>query len=142
MENREGFFPASNGFQYKMNDLVDVFVGTGPNIRDPKTIPLRGRFKGVRNECGMERFLVRALVGSQRGKCPSYPPESCFKVKAFGCDLYGECKTLTLPTLTLPTTNTYTTNNTNTTHTNTTNTNTTNTNATNTNTTNYQHLHY
>ena len=90
--NREGFLPASNGFQYKLNDLVDVFVGTGPNIRGPKTIPLRGRFKGVRNECGMERFLVRPLVGSQRGKCPSYPPESCFKVKAFGCDLYGEGK--------------------------------------------------
>jgi hypothetical protein len=51
--NREGVFSASNGFQYKLNDLVDMFVGTGPNIRGPKTIPLRARFKGVRDESGL-----------------------------------------------------------------------------------------
>jgi hypothetical protein len=75
--NKEGFLAFSNGFQYQLNDLVDVFVGTCPNIRGPKTIPLRGGFKGVRVEGGVERFLVRPLVGSQRGRCPTYPPESC-----------------------------------------------------------------
>ena len=38
----------ANGYQYKLNDLVDVFVGTGANIRGTKTIPVRGRFKGAR----------------------------------------------------------------------------------------------
>jgi hypothetical protein len=92
MGNKEGFLAFSNGFQYQLDDLVDVFVGTGPNIRGSKTIPLRGRFKGVRVEGGVERFLVRPLVGSQHGRCPSYPPEFCWKVKAFGMDQYGESK--------------------------------------------------
>jgi hypothetical protein len=89
---RQGFLAVSNGFRYSFNDLVDVFVGTGGNIRGPKTQPVRGRFKGVRIEGGVERFLVRPFVGSQRGKCPSYPPESCMKLKAFGSDMYGESK--------------------------------------------------
>ena len=88
----QGFLAVSNGFRYSFNDLVDVFVGTSANIRGPKTQPLRGRFKGVRIEGGVERFLVRPFVGSQRGKCPSYPPESCMKLKAFGSDMYGESK--------------------------------------------------
>jgi hypothetical protein len=25
-----------NGYRFKLNDLVDVFVGTGPNIRDKR----------------------------------------------------------------------------------------------------------
>ena len=87
-----GFFGVSNGFQFKLNDLVDVFVGTGPNIRGKKTIPVRGRFKGVRVVGGKEMFMVRPIVGSQHGRCPVYPPESCIKLKAAGSDLYGESK--------------------------------------------------
>ncbi len=94
MGNKEGFLASSNGFHYQLNDLVDFFVGTGPNIRGPKTIPQRGRFKGVWVEGGVERFLVRPFVSSQHGRCPSYPPEFCWKVKAFGMgmDQYGESK--------------------------------------------------
>ncbi len=77
----------ANGYQYKLNDLVDVFVGTGANIRGKKTIPVRKRFKGVRVVGEKEMFLVRPLVGSQRGPCPAYPPESCMKLKAPGSDL-------------------------------------------------------
>ncbi len=62
----------SNGCPFQLGDLVDVFVGTGHHIRGPKTIPIRGRFKGVRIEEGVERYMVRAFAGSQRGKCPSY----------------------------------------------------------------------
>ena len=86
------FLAVANGYQYKLNDFVDVFVGTGANIRGKKTIPVRGRFKGVRVEGGVERYLVRPFVGSQRGRCPSYPPEFCWKVKAFGMDQYGASK--------------------------------------------------
>jgi hypothetical protein len=78
-----------NGYRFQLNDLVDVFVGTGPNIRGTKTIPIRGRFKGVRVVGGREMFLVRPLIGSQRGPCPAYPPESCIKLKAFGSDVHG-----------------------------------------------------
>jgi hypothetical protein len=77
----QSFLSVSNGFRFAINDLVDVFVGTGANIRGPKTQPVRGRFKGMRIESGLERFMVRPIIGSQRGKCPSYPPESYLKVK-------------------------------------------------------------
>jgi hypothetical protein len=84
------FLAVGNGYQYKLNDLVDVFVGTGANIRrGKKTIPVRGRFKGVRVVGGKEMFLVRPLVGSQHGPCPAYPLKSCVKLKAPGSDLYG-----------------------------------------------------
>jgi hypothetical protein len=86
------FLAVGNGYQYKLNDLVDVFVGTGANIRGTKTIPVRGRFKGVRVVGGKETFLVRPIVGSQHGPCPAYPMESCVKLKAPGSDLYGESK--------------------------------------------------
>ena len=79
-----------NGDQYKLNDLVDVFVGTAANIRGKKTIPVRGRFKGVRVVGGKEMILVRPFVGSQHGPCPAYPPESCMRLKAPGSDMYGE----------------------------------------------------
>ena len=83
------FLAVSNGFRFQLNDLVDVFVGTAPNIRGTKTIPIRGRFKGVRVVGGSEMFLVRPLIGSQRGPCPAYPPESCIKLKALGSDVHG-----------------------------------------------------
>jgi hypothetical protein len=83
------FLAVSNGYRYELNDLVDVFVGTRPNIRGTKTIPIRGRFKGVRVVGGSEMFLVRPLIGSQRGPCPAYPPESCMKLKALGSDVHG-----------------------------------------------------
>ena len=80
----------SNGCPFQLGDLVDVFVGTGHHIRGPKTITIRGRFKGVRLEVGVERYMVRPFVGSQRGKCPSFPPESCLKLKGIGSEMYGE----------------------------------------------------
>ncbi len=86
----EGFLAVGNGSLYKLNDLVDVFVGTGANIRGKKTIPVRGRFKGVRVVGGLEMFLVRPLVGSQRGPCPAYPPEACKRLKAPDLNMYGE----------------------------------------------------
>ena len=84
------FLAEGNGYQYKLNDLVDVFVGTGANIRGTKTIPVRGRFKGVRVVGGKKMFLVRPFVGSQHGPCPAFPPESCLKLKAIGSEMYGD----------------------------------------------------
>ncbi len=46
-------------------------------------------FKGVRVDGGSDMFLVRPLIGSQRGPCPAYTPESCMKLKAFGSDVHG-----------------------------------------------------
>jgi hypothetical protein len=89
-EGDQGYLAVGNGSRYKLNDLVDVFVGTGANIRGKKTIPVRGRFKGVRVVGGDEMLLVRPLVGSQRGPCPAYPLEACVKLRAPGSDAYGE----------------------------------------------------
>ncbi len=90
----QGCLAVSNGFRFVLNDIlvVDVFVGTAANIRGPKTMPVRGRFKGVRVEGGKEVFLVRPIVSSQRGRCPAYTPESCFKLKANGSDVYEESR--------------------------------------------------
>ena len=87
----QSFLAVSNGYRFQLNDLVDVFVGTAPNIRGTKTIPIRGRFKGVRVVGGSEMFLVRPFIGSQRGPCPAFPPESCIKLKALGSDVHGVC---------------------------------------------------
>jgi hypothetical protein len=94
LESSQGFLASFNGVAYQFNDLVDVFVGTGKGVTGNKAFPIKGRFKGVRVEKGEERFLVRPIVGSQKGRCPSFPPESCLKVKAFGSDVYGERKPL------------------------------------------------
>ena len=83
-----------NGVGFQFNDLVDVFVGTGKGVKGSKAFPIKGRFKGVRVEKGEERFLCRPIVASQKGRCPSFPRESCLKVKAFGSDVYGERKPL------------------------------------------------
>ena len=90
MGGEDVLLAVSNGCPFKLGDLVDVFVGTRHHIRGPKTIPIRGRFKGVRIEVGVERYMVRPFVGSQRGKCPSFPPESCLKLNAPGLDMYGD----------------------------------------------------
>ena len=91
-ERSKCFLAMCNGVGFQMNDLVDVFVGTGKGVTGNKAFPTKARFKGVRVEKGEERFLCRPIVGSQKGRCPSFPPESCLKVKAFGSDVYGERK--------------------------------------------------
>ena len=40
------FLAVSNGFRFQLNDLVDVFVGTAPNIRGTKQYQLGGGLKG------------------------------------------------------------------------------------------------
>ncbi len=95
------FWAIFNGVGFQLNDLVDVFVGTGKGVTGNKAFPIKGRFKGVRRvERGEERSLCRPIVGSQKGRCPSFPPESCLKVKAFGSDVYGERKPLFFSKLT------------------------------------------
>ena len=94
VEERTEVLVMFNGIGFKLNDLVDVFVGTGKGVRGNKAFPIKGRFKGVRVEKGEERFMCRPIVGSQKGRCPSFPRESCLKVKAFGSDVYGERKPL------------------------------------------------
>jgi hypothetical protein len=91
-ERSKCFLAMCNGVGFQMNDLVDVFVGTGKGVTGNKAFPTKARFKGVRVEKGEERFLCRPIVGSQKGRCPSFPPESCLKMKAFGSDVYGERK--------------------------------------------------
>ncbi len=88
-EESRGLLAKVNGYRFQLNDLVDVFAGTGPNITGTKTIPIKGMFKGVRVVGGSEMFLVRPLIGSQHGPCPAYPPESCIKLKALGSDVHG-----------------------------------------------------
>ncbi len=91
-ERSKCFLAMCKGVGFQMNNLVDVFVGTGEGVRGNKVFPTKARFIGVRVEKGEERFLCRPIVGSQKGGCPSFPPESCLKVKTFGSDVYCECK--------------------------------------------------
>ncbi len=73
MEGREGvegktlFLAMCNGVGFKLNNLVDVFVGTGKGVRGNKSYPIKGRFKGLRVEKGEERFCVVRLLEARKG---------------------------------------------------------------------------
>ena len=78
-----------NGQKFRINDLVDVIVGTGPGVRGLKAESLKARFKGVVETVRGPEFLCRPLVGSSRGPCPQYPRHSVFKISAFGACVLG-----------------------------------------------------
>jgi hypothetical protein len=87
------FLAEYNGQKFKLNDLVDVIVGTGHGVVGKKCEPLKAKFKGVvETERGPE-FLCRPLVGSSRGPCPQYPRHSVFKLCAFGACVLGSRET-------------------------------------------------
>ena len=69
MEGRGGeeFLAIFNGVGFRLNDLVDVFVGTGKGVKGSKAFPIKGRFKGVRVEKGEERFLCRPMSEARKG---------------------------------------------------------------------------
>ncbi len=58
----EGVLAQCNGMKFKLNDLVDVIVGTGLGVRGNKTEPFKGQFKGVVETVRGEEFLVKPLV--------------------------------------------------------------------------------
>jgi len=85
----DGVLAVCNGMKFKVNDLVDVIVGTGAGVRANKTEPFKGQFKGVvETERGIE-FLVRPLVGSGKGRCLQIPQHSVFRIQAFGTCVLG-----------------------------------------------------
>ena len=85
----DGVLAVCNGMKFKVNDLVDVIVGTGAGVRANKTEPFKGQFKGVVDtERGIE-FLVRPLVGSGKGRCLQIPQHSVFRIQAFGTCVLG-----------------------------------------------------
>ncbi len=66
-EGSKCFLAMCNGVGFQMNDLVDVFVGTGEGVRGNKAFPIKGRFKGVRAEKGEERFCAVLLWVPRKG---------------------------------------------------------------------------
>ena len=82
-----------NGQKFKLNDLVDVIMGTGHGVPGIKTDPLKARFKGVVETVRGLEFLCRPLVGSSRGPCPQYPRHSVFRITAFGACVLGSRET-------------------------------------------------
>ena len=85
----DGVLAIYNGMKFRMNDLVDVIVGTMQGVRGNKAEPIKARFKGVVDTVRGVEFLCRPLVGSGRGRCPEYPRHSVFKVTAFGACVLG-----------------------------------------------------
>jgi hypothetical protein len=79
----EGVLAVFNGKKFKLNDLIDVIVGTGFGFRGNKTEPFKGHFKGVvETERGVE-FLVKPLV-SGNGRSLQIPRHCVYKINAFG----------------------------------------------------------
>ena len=72
-----------NGQKFKLNDLVDVIMGTRHGVPGIKTEPLKARFKGVVDTVRGVEYLCRPLVGSSRGPCQQYPRHSVFRITAF-----------------------------------------------------------
>ena len=87
------FLAKYNGQKFKLNDLVDVIMGTGHGVPGIKTEPLKARFKGVVDTVRGVEFLCRPLVGSSRGPCPQYPRHSVFRITAFGACVLGSRET-------------------------------------------------
>jgi hypothetical protein len=85
----DGVLAVYNGMKFKMNDLVDVIVGTMHGVRGSKAEPIKARFKGVVETVRGVEFLCRPLVGSGRGRCPEFPRHSVYKVSAFGVCVLG-----------------------------------------------------
>ncbi len=84
----EGVLAVFNGIKFKLNDLVDVIVGTGLGVRGNKTEPFKGHFKGVvETERGVE-FLVKPLV-SGNGRSLHIPRHCVYKINAFGTCVLG-----------------------------------------------------
>ena len=84
----EGVLAVFNGIKFKLNDLVDVIVGTGLGVRGNKTEPFKGHFKGVvETKRGVE-FLVKPLV-SGNGRSLHIPRHCVYKINAFGTCVLG-----------------------------------------------------
>ncbi len=85
----EGVLAVLSGMmKFKMNDLVDVIVGTGLGVRGNKTEPFKGHFKGVVKTVRGVEFLVKPLV-SGNGRSLQIPRHSVFKISAFGTCVLG-----------------------------------------------------
>ena len=85
----EGVVAAFNGMKFKLNDLVDVIVGTGIGIPGNKTEPFKGVFKGVVGTERGDEFLVKPLV-SGNGRSLQIPRSCVFKINAFGTCVLGK----------------------------------------------------
>jgi hypothetical protein len=84
----EGVLAVFNGKKFKLNDLVDVIVGTGLGVRGNKTEPFKGHFKGVVETERGEEFLVKPLV-SGNGRSLHIPRHCVYKINAFGTCVLG-----------------------------------------------------
>ena len=84
----DGVLALYNGMKFKLNDLVDVIVGTGLGVRGNKTEPFKGHFKGVVETVRGVEFLVKPLV-SGNGRCQQIPRHCVFKIQAFGTCVLG-----------------------------------------------------
>ena len=85
----DGVLANYNGMKFRLNDVVDVIVGTRVGVRGNKTEPIKARFKGVVQTVRGVEFLCRPLVGSGKGRCPEFPRDSVFKISAFGACVLG-----------------------------------------------------
>ena len=47
MVDEDGVLANYNGMKFRLNDVVDVIVGTRVGVRGNKTEPIKARFKGV-----------------------------------------------------------------------------------------------
>jgi hypothetical protein len=79
----DGVLANYNGMKFRLNDVVDVIVGTRVGVRGNKTEPIKARFKEVVQTVRGVEFLCRPLVGSGKGRCLEFQRESVFKVSAF-----------------------------------------------------------
>jgi len=85
----EGVLAVCNGTKFRLNDLVDVIVGTGIGVPGNKAEPFKGLFKGVVGTVRGVEFLVKPLV-SGNGRSLQIPQQCVFKINAFGTCVLGK----------------------------------------------------
>ena len=78
-----------NMIKRRLNDLVDVIVGTGIGVPGNKAEPFKGLFKGVVGTVRGVEFLVKPLV-SGNGRSLQIPQSCVFKINVFGTCVLGK----------------------------------------------------
>ena len=84
-----GVLAVCNGTKFRLNDLVDVIVGTGIGVPGNKAEPFKGLFKRVVGTVRGVEFLVKPLV-SGNGRSLQIPQQCVFKINAFGTCVLGK----------------------------------------------------
>ena len=85
----DGVLANYNGMKFRLNDVVDVIVGTRVGVRGNKTEPIKARFKGVVERLGGLSFCVDLWLVQGREGVPNSQEKVCLRLVRLGLVCWG-----------------------------------------------------